>query len=82
MNVTPDPSEWRNLYAAALFENDQSKITKRVAEAESVMMSRSESLLSASNSDRREAIELDQSLRMLQLLKTCLETPPGSQSVA
>jgi hypothetical protein len=82
MNVTPDPSEWRNLYAAALFENDQSKITKRVAEAESAMMSRSESLLSASNSDRREAIELDQSLRMLQLLKTCLETPPGSQSVA
>jgi hypothetical protein len=82
MNVTPDPSDWKNLYAAALFESDQSKITRRVADAESAMISRSRALLSGSNSDRREAIELDQSLRMLQLLKTCLETIPGSQSVA
>ena len=82
MIVTPDPSDWRNLYAAALFENDQSKVTIRVADAESAMMSRSKALLSATNSDRREAVELNQSLRMLQLLKACLTTMPETRPAA
>jgi hypothetical protein len=82
MRVTQDLSEWRSLYAAALFEDDRSKINTRVVEAELAMVSRSRALFSTSNSDRKEAIELDQSLRMLQLLKSCVATRPETQPAA
>lgn len=64
--------DWRDLYAAALFEDDKSKIAMRVADAETAMMSRAKLLFADLN--RKEAVELDQSLRMLRLLKTCLLT--------
>lgn len=73
---------WRDLYAAALFEDDKSKIAARVVEAELAMLMRAKSLFSSSDPNRKEAIELDQSLRMLRLLKTCLvaetETRPAA----
>ena len=45
MNITPNSTDWRNLYAAALFEDDRSKVTSRVAEAESAMVTRAKLLL-------------------------------------
>jgi len=74
MNVTPELLDWRQLYAAALFEDDRSKTTVRIAQAEAAMVSRAKVLTHTSNSDRRESVELDQSLRMLGLLKTCIAT--------
>lgn len=65
-------ADWRDLYAAALFEDDKSQIAARVAEAELAMVERARSLFISSDPNRREVIELDQSLRMLRLLKTCL----------
>ena len=72
MSVKADSGDWRNLYAAALFEDDQSKVTVRVAEAESAMVLRAKALFVSDRIDQREAAELDQSLRMLNLLKNCI----------
>jgi hypothetical protein len=73
LKVKSGSADWRNLYAAALFEDDKSKIAERVAEAEEAMARRAKSLFTSSSSGR-EAVELDQSLRMLRLLKTSLIT--------
>lgn len=82
MKMNGELSDWRNLYAAALFENDQSQITARVAAAESAMMSRSKALSGATNKEHRESVELDQSMRMLRLLKACFTAPAETQSAA
>ena len=73
---------WRDLYAAALFEDDKSRIATRVADAELAMLTRAKSLFSSSDPNRKEAIELDQSLRMLRLLKTCLVAETHSRPAA
>ena len=64
--------DWRDLYAAALFENDTTRISDRIVQAESAMVTRARYLFASSSADQKETIELDQSLRMLHLLKTCL----------
>lgn len=74
--------DWRDLYAAALFEDDKSKIAVRVADAEMAMLSRAKLLFSSADLNRKEAVELDQSLRMLRLLKTCLLTEIESRPAA
>ncbi len=74
--------DWRDLYAAALFEDDKTKIATRVAEAEVAMLHRAKLLFSSADPNRKEAIELDQSLRMLRLLKTCLLSETASRSAA
>lgn len=74
--------DWRDLYASALFEDDKSKIAMRVADAETAMLSRAKLLLSSADLNRKEAVELDQSLRMLRLLKTCLLTEIESRPAA
>ena len=65
-------TDWRDLYAAALFEDDKSRIAARVAEAESAMLRRGKLLLTYAGDNSKETVELDQCLRMLRLLKTCL----------
>ncbi len=75
-------SDWRNLYAAALFEDDKAKVAFRVAEAELAMLTRAKSLISSPDTNPKEAIELDQSLRMLRLLKNCLGSETQSRPAA
>ena len=72
MNTEFDSTDWKSLYAAALFEDDRSKITNRVAEAESAMVLRARALLISPSGNQRESAEIDQSLRMLNLLKSCI----------
>lgn len=75
-------SNWRDLYASALFEDDKSKVAVRIAEAELAMLRRAQSVFSSPQANRREAVELDQSLRMLRLLKNCLIDDMERSSVA
>lgn len=72
MNVQSELSDWRDLYAAAMFEDDRSLITTRVAEAESAITQRTREL--SHGEDPRETAELGRSLHMLELLKKCLDS--------
>jgi hypothetical protein len=45
-------------------------------------LTRANFLFSSSDPNRKEAIELDQSLRMLRLLKTCLVSEGETRSAA
>lgn len=82
LQVNAASGNWKDLYAAALFEDDRLKATVLVTEAESAMIMRAKAIFTSAGNDRKEAVELDQSMRMLRLLRTCLtgemETRPAA----
>jgi hypothetical protein len=68
---------WRELYVAALFENDKPRIGERIAEAQMAIVARRRTL-TLSVGDIRERHALDSALFSLEALRTCLAIlPPG-----
>jgi hypothetical protein len=67
----PFPNSWKDLYVAALFENDKAKIGERISEAQVAIASR-RSNLTVSADDVRERHALDNALFSLEALGTCL----------
>lgn len=61
-------SEWRELYKAALFEDDSAKIPQRIAEAERALATRSRELFGAEN-QIREQQAMENATYFLQLLR-------------
>ena len=71
---------WKNLYMAALFENDKSKIPLRIKDAEAEIETRARMLFPTSHDHAREAQALDNAFRMLQVLKRCLKAEEAQAS--
>lgn len=77
----PSSSEayWKELYMAALFENDKSKIARKIAEAQlSIVAQRRKTLATGTSIRERQA--LDAALLSLQALANCL--PITQRSIA
>ena len=72
---------WKDLYVAALFENDKPKIAERIAEAQLAILARKR-LLTLSTSDIRERHELDNALFSLEALRNCLAILPPAMTSA
>lgn len=69
-------NHWRELYIAALFENDESRMAPKIVEAQrAIVAQRRESLMSGTNTKERQA--LDTALLSLQALANCLATSPS-----
>ena len=64
---------WRDLYTAALFETDRSRISARIADAEQAIIARARELFSAGNDTIEEDQALDDALYALRALQTCLQ---------
>ena len=62
---------WRDLYVAALFEKDRTKLPQRIVEARAAIADRRRKLF-ASGNDTRERQVLDNALFSLGALKLCL----------
>lgn len=60
---------WRELYVAALFESDNTKITDRIAEAERALVLRSRELFHESGDNIEEAEALDNAMYSLNALR-------------
>ena len=74
---------WRNLYAAALMETDDDKMSRRIAEAEGAIVARQRELFKASCDNIHEEEEaMDDALYALNALKSCLPIRPESRSHA
>jgi hypothetical protein len=71
---------WRDLYVAALFENDKSKRAERIAMAQLAIRARRQQLLRSgiarSGNDKRERQGLDNALFSLHALATSLAITP------
>ncbi len=66
---------WKDLYTAALFETDKSKVAGKIVEAQSAIVTRRRELMKGGG-DLRERQGLDTALLSLQALANCLELRP------
>ncbi|MFZ0321514.1 MAG: hypothetical protein WAL56_20485 [Candidatus Sulfotelmatobacter sp.] len=67
------PESWRQLYTAALFETDRTRIPLRIADAEHAIVVRARELFSAGNDTIEEDQALDDALYALRALQSCLQ---------
>ncbi len=63
---------WQELYKAALFETNRSKVTERIVEAERVIAARARDLFKEPADVIEEQHALDDALYALHALKGCL----------
>ena len=73
-----DRNTWFHLYAAAILENDQEKITDRVATARKAIADRIVQLESGECPGDREPRDLEDALNKLQILVNVLYTTKSS----
>jgi hypothetical protein len=69
----PAPTNWRELYTAALFETDNTRLAKRIADAEKAIVARARELFSAGSDTIEEDQALDDALYALRALQSCLQ---------
>jgi hypothetical protein len=65
---------WRELYHAALFETDASKLPQRVEEARKALVTRSRELFATSPNFDGEPEAIENALYALQALENCLKS--------
>jgi len=63
---------WRELYLAALFENDKANMLAKIPEAQYAIAARRSELLNTPAGDSKEIHALDNALFSLQALRDCL----------
>lgn len=68
---SPVPS-WHELYQAALFETDRDKISQKIDEAESAILSRMKELFAITTDHVEEDVVLDDALYAIRALRNCV----------
>ena len=61
--------DWKEIYKAALFEDDNSKIPQRIAEAERALAARARELFGASDDQIREQRAMENARYFLRVLR-------------
>jgi hypothetical protein len=79
--VNSRPS-WKDMYSAALFENDRTKISERILVAENEIVKRARVLFEVPGDNSDEAEALDDALYMLRALKSCLQLQTSDRLAA
>jgi hypothetical protein len=77
---SPTYRDWKEVYKAALFEDDNTKIPQRIAEAEKALAARALELYGASDDQVREQRAMENAryfLRVLGGTQGILNTPSG-----
>src|SRR5690242_5540519 len=70
--------DWRDLYMAAIFEDDKEKILTRVAKAEEAVAARASELFDADGSQVRERKAVENAIYFLKLLRKIEGSPAPS----
>jgi hypothetical protein len=74
MNVTSMNQSWRDLYIAALFEPNRSKIPTRIADAEKRIAARARELFNSGDHDILERSALNVAMDALAALRSSLDS--------
>lgn len=69
VNPSDAGKDWKELYLAALFEDDNIKIPQRIAEAERALAARATELFGANGNQVREQQVMENAMYFLQLLR-------------
>ena len=75
--LSPNFSNWKELYVDALFENDRTKMAARIAEARAAIVSRARDLFRDPGDHIEEGQALDDALYALEALAHCY--PPAQE---
>lgn len=77
------PSSWRDLYAAALLESDDAKLSERIAEAEWALVLRAQELSYTAGDHIDEESDLNDAKYSLNALRNaCREAGPAMKSIS
>lgn len=80
------PQNWRELYVAALFEADPTRLAERIAEAERALVLRARELFQTSGDHIEEEEALDNAMYALRALRNTYrcakEVPPARSDAA
>jgi hypothetical protein len=70
ISKSPDSRYWRQMYRAALFEIEESKLPERIAEAEKALVLRARELFQAAGDNGEETEALDHAMYALHALRS------------
>ena len=71
------PSQWKELYVAALLEGDVDKVPSLIKDAERAIKERARELFAAAGDNIQEEEAMDNALYALHALRTCLAVDGG-----
>lgn len=75
-----ESTNWRELYKAAILELDPSKLSQRIAEAETALIQRQRELFQETGGNIEEEQALDDGMYFLHVLSRMLKHEPASVS--
>jgi hypothetical protein len=73
IRITGQERVWRQFYKAALFELDANKVSDRIAEAETALVTRARELFHAAGDNIEEEQAVDDAMYALHALRTALK---------
>ena len=68
-HLSTNGSDWRELYKAAVFEDDNAQIPQRIAEAEKALAARALELFGTTENQVREQQAMENAMYFLRLLR-------------
>lgn len=68
-HLSTQGNDWKELYKAAVFEDDNAKIPQRIAEAERALAARALELFGANENQVREQQAMENAMYFLRLLR-------------
>jgi hypothetical protein len=79
IHKSPIPRDWKEVYKAALFEDDNTKIPQRIADAENALAARARELFGVSDDQSREQQAMENARYFLRVLGSTqgILNPPG-----
>jgi hypothetical protein len=75
---SPSGNDWKELYKAAIFEDDSVKLVARIAEAERALADRAAELFGSNETPAREQQAMENAAYFLRLLRKTSGTPNTS----
>jgi hypothetical protein len=70
---------WAQFYKAALFESDANKVSDRIAEAETALVTRARELFHAAGDNIEEEQAVDDAMYALHALRSALKCRPNAK---
>jgi len=79
---SPHEGVWRQFYKAALFELDANKVSDRIAEAETALVTRARELFHSVGDHIEEEQAVDDAMYVLHALRSALKCRPNAKSAS
>lgn len=80
--ASPYKRVWRQFYKAALFELDTNKVSDRIGEAETALVTRARELFHSAGDNIEEEQAVDDAMYALHALRSALKCRPNAETAS